>query len=194
MSTDNPPKPVESLIAAEPIPEPPTDHEEPENKRSQTPQSGWSSPTVLALIAATVGLLGNLAVAAYNGSTSRQIERDHLRSSLILQAIGTGGPDTACRNLNFFVSLGFVEDPKGTIHKCGDNPSSSPYLPATGQIDKMARLMSKHFHDTNFRQVEIPGVDKSKVSIRYYLSDNCILIMSFAEGKPTTQHWVGCDE
>lgn len=81
---------------------------------------------MLGLFAATVGLSGNVAVAFYNNHASMQLERFRSQSSLVLEAIKTGNPDSACRNLEFLADLNRVDNPEETKRQCNKH---HPYLP-----------------------------------------------------------------
>lgn len=85
------------------------------------------SPTLLGLLAATVGLLGNVVVAYYNNRASMDLERFKSQSSLVLEAIKTGDPDAACRNLEFLADLNRIDNPGQIKEQC---KKIHPYLPA----------------------------------------------------------------
>jgi hypothetical protein len=93
---------------------------------------GWSSPIVLAILAAAFGLVGNVFVAEVNDNTSQHVERERLQSNLVLEAIRTGHVDTACSNLVFFVSLGLLDDTNRSVSKtCAAYPAGPPVLPTS---------------------------------------------------------------
>jgi hypothetical protein len=98
-------------------------------KEAELLRSRWLNPTVIGLFAATVGLLGNLIVAYIGNRNSQQVEHSRAQSSLIVQAVGTGDAISACKNLLFFLRLGLLEDPQGTIGRCETVPNSIPVLP-----------------------------------------------------------------
>ena len=64
--------------------------------------------------------------------TSSRLERQKFESSVVLQAIATGKQQTALKNLEFLVSLGFLPDPEGKIKELAKRPADTPVLPARG--------------------------------------------------------------
>jgi hypothetical protein len=99
-------------------------------KEAELTRSRWLNPTVIGLFAAALGLIGNVIVAGYNNSNSEKLERERAQSNLILESIKTGNSQSACKNLVFFVQLGLLEDPKGSIRSCVSAPLNSPVLPS----------------------------------------------------------------
>lgn len=100
------------------------------SRRERELRSRWLNPTTLGLFAAALALVGNIVNATYNNRASREVERTRSQSSLILEAIKTGNVGEACKNLTFFVQLGLLDDPTGSIRRCVETPSSAPVLPA----------------------------------------------------------------
>jgi DUF4097 and DUF4098 domain-containing protein YvlB len=84
-------------------------------KEEESRRSRWVSPTTIGLYAAALGLIGSVVVARVNNANSQNVERLRSQSNLVLEAIKTGSPDSACRNLLFFVELGLLDDPRATI-------------------------------------------------------------------------------
>jgi hypothetical protein len=154
----------------------------------ETTKSKWLSPTVLGLFAAAIALVGNVIVAAYNNRASQALERSKEQSNLILHAISTGNTDVACRNLVFFVSLGLLDDPKGTIVKCTTSTSPAPVLPSPQSrniaevrftIDLVKDLGSvKVTYDVN-----LPSGGPSRIAAFKILIDGVDLIDSFTPGQ-----------
>jgi hypothetical protein len=155
-------------------------------------RSKWLSPTVIGLFAAAIGLIGNIVVAAYNNIGLKQVERTRLQSNLILDAIKTGSPDAACKNLSFFVSLGFLDDPQSTIRNCGNAPSQSPYLPVQIKIENSA-LPQRHLHEAPSKSYVLSDDGKTRVSVSYFRSDGCVLILRSSAGLTPESQWV-CDK
>jgi len=108
----------------------------------------WGNPLVLALFAAAIGLIGNIFVARVNNTSTQDLERIRAQSNLILEAIKTGNPDAACKNLLFFVNLGLVRDQDKAIHgQCDSAPIGPPSLPAFAPPPTMS-VMSWDFDNS----------------------------------------------
>jgi len=114
-------------------------------------ESLWSSPLVLAILAAAVGLIGNVGVTWLNSSEQRKLEQeralfnDKLESSKseaarILEVIKTD-PEKAANNLKFLIETGLVSDrniQKSVTEYLAKNPGKGPSLPSslpTGPIE-----------------------------------------------------------
>lgn len=104
-----------------------------------------ADPLVLAIAAGTLTLFGNLAVAVYNGATTRTVEAERSKNalnlekaknkvSLILQAVSTNDAQTAQRNILFFLDAGLLkDDDKNRIRNAASK--YSPVLPSqTGAV------------------------------------------------------------
>src|SRR5580704_7852956 len=92
-------------------------------KEAELAKSRWSNPIVLALLAGTIGLIANMLVAYANNRTTQRVEHARSQSDLTLEAIRTGSPEKACKNLVTFISLGLLDDAEGTIrHNCETSP------------------------------------------------------------------------
>jgi len=115
-------------------------------KEMDLQRSRWINPMVLGLFAAALGLVGTILVARVNNQNSQDVERLRSQSNLVLEAIKTGSPDAACKNLTFFVNLGLLDDPSGTIRKaCISAPQGPPSLPAAQR-----QLFPSHQNDPNY--------------------------------------------
>ncbi len=66
---------------------------------------------------------------------SSRLERQKFEASLVLQAIATGQPETAQKNLIFLVKAGFLPDPEGHIKQLADAPEETPVLPASSAVE-----------------------------------------------------------
>jgi hypothetical protein len=71
-----------------------------------------------------------------NNENTLEVERQRAQSTLILEAIRTGGtPNAACKNLIFFVGLGLLVDGSHTIaDQCKSTPKGAPALPAAAPV------------------------------------------------------------
>src|SRR5216684_8339583 len=99
-------------------------------KEAELPKALWLRPTVIALFAAALGLLGNLVVTFLNSQNSLVVERSRARAALIVQGVSTGDRQKACENLISFIKLSILDDPNGSIASCATNPEFIPVLPA----------------------------------------------------------------
>ena len=104
-------------------------------------ESKWSSPLILGLLAAALGLLGNAITTFLNNRATKDLEDRRAQSTLILEAIKTGKPAEACTNLVFFVKHGLIKDPQGSISSCSTDPAASPVLPSQGSSFKATSLV-----------------------------------------------------
>jgi hypothetical protein len=77
-------------------------------------QSSWRQIKVPAALA-IFGILGTLAGGIWQLHSGRELEREKLRSSLILRASESGDPDTTLRNLRFLVKSQLIDDPGDVI-------------------------------------------------------------------------------
>jgi hypothetical protein len=75
-------------------------------------RSRWSSPLVLALLAAAIAAGGNAAVAWLNGRSQQQVDQNKSEADRILEVIKTNNdPDKAATNLQFLVEAGLISNP-----------------------------------------------------------------------------------
>lgn len=83
--------------------------------------SKWFNPLTIAIYIAAMGLFGNIVTNVLNNRASDKAEHVRAQSNLVLSVIKTNGnEDDACKNLNFFVNIGWLDDPNGAIHNvCG---------------------------------------------------------------------------
>jgi len=100
----------------------------------------WADPAVVAILAAALGLFGNLVVAWMNNSNTRSLAERKLQTDLLMQATNTNGDlEKACKNLSLFISTNLLKDPEHKITRgictapVGEIPLVS--LPRTGESD-----------------------------------------------------------
>ena len=105
-----------------------------EAKRVELAGSGWRSPLVVAIMAASIAALGNAGVALTNGIFQRQLEDEKAELARILEMVKTGSPDKAADNLAFLINIGLVSR-KIQVEKLADflskrQPGEGPALPS----------------------------------------------------------------
>lgn len=71
----------------------------------------WRSPLALAIGAAAVAAIANVAVAYLNNSNQLRVESQRAEAQRILEAIRTDNPDQAWLSLEFLVRSGLVDEP-----------------------------------------------------------------------------------
>lgn len=81
-----------------------------ELKERDASRSRWSSPLVLAVLAAAIAGLGNAAAIWLNGRQARDLEETKAEAARILEVIRTDNPDKAATNLKFLVDAGLISD------------------------------------------------------------------------------------
>jgi hypothetical protein len=111
-----------------------------ELREKSAQRSKWRDPLFLAIVAAFVGLLGNVAVTLVQGSQNliaqkkksdldRGADQDKARSDLILRAIKTDDTETSKKNLDFLIQTGILSDAEGKIEKYIQE-KGAPFLPS----------------------------------------------------------------
>lgn len=116
-----------------------------EIKERDQSRSRWSSPVVLAVLAAALAGLGNAAVTWQNGLEQRKlevektaqakiVEETKAEAARIFEVIKTGDADKSAANLKFLVDTGLItnSDRIEKIQAFLDHrpPGSGPALPA----------------------------------------------------------------
>jgi hypothetical protein len=116
-------------------------------KEAENKKSRWS-PTAITVLIAVLALVGNLIALVVNNWNLQKVERIRSQSNITLEAIRTGNPETACKNLLTFINLGLVDDAEGTIrHKCETSPASGPSLPVNIGTPPAISDLTAHFSD-----------------------------------------------
>lgn len=116
-------------------------------KEAENNKSRWS-PTAITVLIALLALVGNLIALAVNNWNLQKVERIRSQSNITLEAIRTGNPETACKNLLTFINLGLVDDGEGTIrHKCETSPASGPSLPVNAGAPSAPSYLTAQLSD-----------------------------------------------
>jgi hypothetical protein len=126
-----------------------------ELKECDASRSRWSSPVVLALLAAAIAGLGNAAAIWLNGmeqrklettktEQTRSIEETKAEAARILEVIRTDNPDKAAANLKFLLDAGLISDAdrRASIRTFLDARAAGqgPALPTTNWLgDRLRR-------------------------------------------------------
>jgi len=82
--------------------------EELDLKRTVEHRRGWRDPLVLAILAASIGLVGNGIVTLVNASTQRALEDQKDEAARILQSLSIADREQVKANLQFLVDTGLV--------------------------------------------------------------------------------------
>jgi hypothetical protein len=85
-----------------------------ELKRKEIVGSGWRSPLVVAIFAATLAAAGNAVVAIVNGFEQRNLEEEKSEETRILEMIKVDDADKAAGDLGFLLKSGLIVGPSGT--------------------------------------------------------------------------------
>ena len=133
---------------------------------------GGANSLTLAIAAGAITLLGNIGLAAYNGYTSLQqekakadatlaAEKEKNKAALILQAVSTNDPETARRNVLFFVDSGFFEGQADQIKQALE--LHLPVLPSsTGTAPALPASADDYEKDFWLAKINnVPAVDKA---------------------------------
>jgi hypothetical protein len=70
-------------------------------KEAELVSPNWRNPVFVGLMAAALGLLGNLVATSLQNWNTQRVERYKAQSNLILEAIKTGDQEKAAKNLAF---------------------------------------------------------------------------------------------
>src|SRR4051794_25368189 len=96
----------------------------------------WTTPVVVAILAAAVAATGNAVVAYTNHRAETWLEAQKAEQARILEVVKTGDPDKAAVNLQFLLRAGLIEDASTRAHLAGylagRKHGSGPALPTDG--------------------------------------------------------------
>jgi hypothetical protein len=99
-------------------------------KENESSVSWWKNPLIVGLVAAALALAGNIITNVLSNLASEKAEHVRAQSNLVLEVIKTGNNEvTACKNLNFAVNIGWLDDANGAIYKVCGTTSGVPTLP-----------------------------------------------------------------
>lgn len=98
--------------------------------QTQSLKPQWATPVFVALLGGGVGLLGNF----YNNRQALQIEQEKQKGTIVIEAIKTGDPTAAAKNLVFLSNAELImlsKEQKAKLEEiAGKNPI--PALPQAG--------------------------------------------------------------
>ena len=106
-----------------------------ENKQEPKEKKGFTiNPVVGTVLVAVIGLLGTGIGASVGGYYSIQLEKEKLRSNLILKAVETTDPQSALNYLKLLSDTGLVSDLDVTIEQWEKDPDAVPLRPNLNQL------------------------------------------------------------
>jgi murein L,D-transpeptidase YcbB/YkuD len=139
---------------------------EAETAEARARQAWWqrADPLTLAVGAAIVTLLGNMAVAVYNARAARkqegdksksalQLERQKAAYTLVLQAMATNDARRAAENIEFFLASGLLDDTGDKIRAAVSR--FAPVLPSAGNMQWELRFTEKFLGDLGMRPADL---------------------------------------
>ena len=90
---------------------------------------------IVAIIAATLAIIGNALAIFLNGLSLRRLEAEKAEQQRVLEMIKTGNADKVAENLRFLLTAGLISDPslRKRLQSFLDrrNPGSGPSLPSS---------------------------------------------------------------
>ncbi len=92
------------------------------------------NPIVGTVLVALIGLFGTGIGASIGGYYNIKLEKEKLRSSLILKAVETTDPNSALNYLKLLKNTGLVKDLEVTIEEWEGDPGAVPLRPNLNQI------------------------------------------------------------
>ena len=101
-----------------------------ELQKTQSLKPQWATPVFVALLGGGLGLVGNYS----NNLQALQVEREKQKGTIIIEAIKTGDPTAAAKNLVFLSNAELIKlspEQKARLEDiAGKDPT--PVLPQTG--------------------------------------------------------------
>jgi hypothetical protein len=97
----------------------------------EAPRTGTGKPWLTPVVTGVLGLFGAWLGTTLQTRGDLDLERERLRSQLILKAIETGDPKRAAVNLKFLVDVGLVTDTTHRLVSYVTDSSAAPALPAS---------------------------------------------------------------
>ncbi|MEO8548718.1 MAG: hypothetical protein ABI678_02045 [Kofleriaceae bacterium] len=107
-----------------------------ELKRTVEHRRGWRDPLILAILAASIGLIGNGIVTLVNASTQRSLEDQRDEAARILQSLSIADREQVKKNLQFLVDAGLVvrNAPRLTAYLRTQGLGEGPSIAAAGSV------------------------------------------------------------
>lgn len=157
-------------------------------KEAEIRRSRLANPLFLALVAATLGVIGNTYVAYKNNQNSEHVERLREQSTLLVDVVRTDDPKQSCKNLIFLVGLGLLDDSNQTIlSQCGDEPKGPVTLPLASTPTSLLGLQtqpSENIGHVTDAQTGAPLAEAtiSSGGVNAVTDANGLFIISFKDG------------
>jgi hypothetical protein len=101
-----------------------------ELQKTQSLKPQWATPVFVALLGGGIGLVGNF----YNNQQALKVEQEKQKGTIVIEAIKTGDPTAAAKNLVFLSNAKLInlskEQKANLVEIAGKNPI--PALPQAG--------------------------------------------------------------
>ena len=143
----------------------------------------WFNPLFLGVVAASLTLFGNMLLSHQQQATALAQEHIKAQSNLILEAIKTGTPERAATNLDFFIDLGFIDDPNGRIKAYLAKRQNVPVLPAALQQALEQNNVRNIVHEI----LSAAGFGDAAVEVDVVDDPNISAVAKIGNGKRTVQ-------
>lgn len=99
-----------------------------EKEKTEKKKKSWSNPLMGSILLALLGILGSIILSIIQQRATVKLERDKLKSTLILRALDAGDTSKAAKTLLWFVKNNLINDEDSSITKAAKNPSELPVV------------------------------------------------------------------
>jgi len=89
----------------------------------------WRNPVAWGLLVAALGLAGNAFVTLLQNRSAEKLARQKFQYDILLESMKTTDPHVAAKELQFFLSTKYLDDPDGKILAFISKPTEIPLKP-----------------------------------------------------------------